>query len=151
MAGRALIFAFIALTLVVAVAVVVAISTSSGPDPIASLEDLREREVLFFDEHHIYLVYNDGDPLALSDDPQHMDGEYAEWCTSSQMFETPTHGEKFDRLGQYYSGPAMRGLDRYPLRLEGDGIFIDLEHPIQGPERGEAPISEPEGDLCVPG
>ena len=138
----------IALVVFVGVAVVFGIATTGGPEPVASLDDLREQEVLFLDKHHVFLVYNDGSPLALSDDAQHL-GDRVEFCESSQMFESPAHGETFDIRGYYYGGPAQRGLDRYPVRAEGDGIYVDLNHPIQGPERGEARPREPEGPFCL--
>lgn len=147
--GRVTIFGVVALVVVVGAGVVIGFATSGSPDPVASLNDLREREVLFLGEHNIFLVYNDGTPLALSDDPQHLEGEHTEWCESSQMFETPTHGEKFDRRGNYYAGPASKGLDRYQLRVEGHGVYVDLNQIIPGPERGEGPPSEPEGPFCV--
>src|ERR671919_1893119 len=134
--GRFLILAAIVLLGgVIAAGVIV---RSDGPDPVASLQNLREREVLFLDEHDIYLVYNDGDPLALSSDAQHV-GDDVEFCPQSQMFESPAHGEKFDIRGYYYGGPAARGLARYPVRVEGDGVFIDADRAIQGPPRGAGP------------
>lgn len=142
MTSRWLIASTTALVVAVGGAVLYGVATS-GSDPAASLEQLREEEVLFLDEHNIFLVYNEGDPLALLDDPQHLDGEHTEWCESSQLFETPTHGEKFDRRGNYYGGPAAKGLDRYPVRIEGDGLYIDLDQLIPGPERGAEKPLEP--------
>jgi Rieske Fe-S protein len=143
-----LIHAVIALVVVLGVAVVIGIATSGGPGPVASLEDLREREVLFLDQHDAFLVYNDGDPLALSDDAQHV-GDRVEFCESSQMFESPAHGEKFDIRGYYFGGPAQRGLDRFLVRVDGDGIYVELNRAIKGPERGEAPARDPKGPFCI--
>ncbi len=140
--------AFIALVVVLVVAVVIGIATTGGPNPVASLEELREEEVLLLDEHDIYLVYNDGQPLALSSDAQHV-GDDVEFCRSSQMFESPAHGEKFDIRGYYCAGPAKSGLDRYPVRVEGDGVYVDIDRPIEGPPRGAGPAREPEGRFCV--
>lgn len=152
-AGRYLIFGVIGLLVIAgAVGIGIATSDSSGAqvgDRVASMAALQEREVLFLEDHHIFLVYNDGEPLALSDDPQHLAGEYTEWCESSQMFETPTHGEKFDRRGNYFAGPAAKGLDRYTVRVDGDAIYVDLSELIPGPERGAEKPLEPEGPLCV--
>lgn len=150
MSGGVLILAVIAVIGAVAIAFLIDIATSGGPEPVASLEDLRQQEVLSLAEHNVFLVYNEGDPLALSDDPQHLEGEHTEWCESSQMFETPTHREKFDRRGYYYGGPAMKGLDRYPVRVENDAVYVDLDERISGPERGAEEPLEPEGPFCVP-
>ena len=104
--------------------------------------------MLFLKQHAVFLVYNDGDPLALHADAQHV-GDQVEFCESSRMFESPAHGEKFDIRGYYYGGPAGKGLDRYPVRIEGDGLFVDLEHPIEGPRRGAGPTLEPAGPFCI--
>lgn len=122
---------------------------TAGEDPVASLRQLQEQEVLFLEQHAAFLVYNQGDPLALSADAQHV-GDEVEFCESSQMFESPAHGEKFDIRGYYYGGPAAKGLDRYPVRIEGDGIFVDLDRPIAGPPRGAGAVMEPQGSFCVP-
>lgn len=148
-AGRGLIFATSALIVVVGGAFLFGIASSNGPDPVASLEQLREREVLFLDEHNVFLVYNEGELLALSGDPQHLEGEHTEWCESSRMFETPTHGEKFDRRGNYYAGPATKGLDRYPTRVEGDSIYVDLDQFTPGPARDSERVLEPDGPFCI--
>lgn len=148
MAGRWLIYTTATLIAVVSIAILIA--TTVGPYAEASLETLREERVIFLEEHHIFLVYNDGDPLALSDDAQHLDGEHTEWCERSQLFQTPTHGETFDRRGYYYSGPASKGLDRYPVEIDGDQIRIDLDPDfiIPGPERGAVEPLPPVGALC---
>ncbi|MDQ3646399.1 MAG: Rieske 2Fe-2S domain-containing protein [Actinomycetota bacterium] len=154
MAGRFLIFGVIGLVLIGGTAIAIGIATSDSSDvragdPVASMDVLQEREVLFLEDHHVFLVLNEGEPLALSDDPQHLEGEHTEWCESSQMFETPTHGEKFDRRGNYYGGPAAKGLDRYAVRVDGDAIYLDLDKVIPGPERGAEKPLEPEGPFCV--
>ena len=152
MAGRTLLFATTGLVLVLSAAIIFGlVSSSRGDGPVVTLDELRDSGVLFVEDEHAFLVYNDGNPLALSDDAQHLDGEHALWCESSQMFETPTHGEKFDSLGYYYAGPAQRGLDRFPLRLQGDAIYVDFAERVPGPERGSGPSFEPQGDFCVPG
>ena len=91
--GSKLVWAIGLLTLVMIVGMLISIATSGTEDgPLASLEHLEDDGVIYIEDEHLFLVYDDGDVLALSDDPQHMDGEHTEWCESSQMFETPTHG-----------------------------------------------------------
>lgn len=138
------------LVLMVLLASIVAIANSGDKNgPLASLSGLRDKQVIEVEEEDLFLVYNDGEPLALSDDPQHLEGEHTEWCESSQMFETPAHGEKFDRRGIYFAGPARQGLDRYPVRVEGDQIYVDTDQVIAGPHRGAEEPIEPEGPFCV--
>ena len=148
--GSKLVLAFGTLALVGLVIATVSFFSSGDEDgAVASLTSLEEQGVIHFEEEHIFLVFNEGEPLALSDDPQHLAGEYVEWCESSQMFEAPTHGEKFDRLGNYYAGPAARGLARYPVAVQGGGVYVDLDTVIPGPERDAAEALEPEGPFCT--
>lgn len=114
-----------------------------------ALEALEERRVIYLEDEHVFLVFNHGKPLALSDDAQHI-GDRVEFCESSQMFESAAHGEKFDLCGYYYGGPGRRGLDRYPVRIEGDAVNVDLYEPIPGPGRGDPPALGPAGPLCFP-
>src|SRR5688500_10225454 len=104
-------------------AAIYGIATTHSPDDgelELSLADVETAGVLQIDRAvDIYVVYNDGDPVALSADAQHV-GDAVVFCESSQLFESPAHGEKFDILGYYYGGPAARGLARFPVRVEGD-------------------------------
>lgn len=151
MLGRWLIVATVVLGTLGAAALLYGLATSGSatPDAIASLDRLEEERVIYLEDDHVFLVFNDGDPLALADDAQHL-GDRVEFCESSQMFESPAHGEKFDIEGSYYGGPARSGLDRYRVRIEGDGVYVDLDELIPGRER-DAPVREPAGPLCVPG
>ncbi len=148
MSGRRFVLIFLALALLVGSAFVIGIVQTAPGAPIASMEDLRENNVLFLEEHDIFLVYNGGRPLALSSDAQHL-GDTVEFCESSQMFESPAHGEKFDIRGFYYAGPAMNGLDRYPIRVQADAIYVEVDQVIAGPQRGRGPAREPAGPFCT--
>lgn len=134
-------------------AAIYGIATTHGPDEgeiEVALADVEAAGVLQIDRAvDVYVVYNRGDPVALSADAQHV-GDMVVFCESSQLFESPAHGEKFDMLGYYYAGPGARGLTRFPTRVEGDQLFIDTDHPTEGPERGAGPPREPQGPFCVP-
>ena len=47
------------------------------------------------------------------------------WCESSQWFECPCHGSKYNRVGEKKGGPAPRGLDRFVLEVSGGQITVD--------------------------
>jgi Rieske Fe-S protein len=150
MVGRSLVVGALALVALLAAALLFGVSRSNtAEDPVVSLAELEDREVIYLEDEEIFVVYNDGEPLALSDDAQHV-GDKVEFCLLSRMFEAPAHGEKFDIRGYYFGGPAERGLDRYPVRVSGDGVTIDDDEPITGPARGSVKPLEPEGDFCVP-
>ena len=70
------------------------------------------------------------------------------FCESSGRFECPCHGSIYDLAGEYITGPAPRGMDRYEVTLDGDNVVVDtsvaegrpgprrqaLPHAAQGPE-----------------
>jgi cytochrome b6-f complex iron-sulfur subunit len=72
------------------------------------------------------------------------------WCDSSQWFECPCHGSKYNRVGEKRGGPAPRGLDRYPLEVTGGNIIVDLGNLQIGPPIGTDTTGQsPEGAPCV--
>lgn len=72
------------------------------------------------------------------------------WCPSSQWFECPCHGSKYNRVGEKRGGPAPRGLDRFPVEIAGGSVTIDTGQRITGPEIGTNTTGqEPEGPHCV--
>ena len=73
------------------------------------------------------------------------------FCQSSQWFECPCHGSKYNEAGEYQLGPAPRGMDRFKIEISSDGtVSIDTSVPILGPPRGTDTINEPpQGSFCV--
>lgn len=73
------------------------------------------------------------------------------WCQSSQWFECPCHGSRYNRYGEWVGGPAPRGLDRYASFIDEDGQFIvDLSNFLTGPARTANVLEQPqEGPSCV--
>lgn len=74
-------------------------------------------------------------------------------CDTSMLFECPCHGSKYQLTGEYFAGPAPRGLDRFPIAIEGDSVMVDTGSLQTGPPRGTATwerFSEPVGAFCVP-
>jgi len=87
--------------------------------------------------------------VALSQKCPHL-GCRVPWCDTSQWFECPCHGSKYNRVGEKRGGPAPRGMDRYPILLDGDRVSIDTGALIPGPEIGiNTTGQEPEGPHCV--
>ncbi|MCU1449420.1 MAG: Rieske Fe-S protein [Acidimicrobiales bacterium] len=73
------------------------------------------------------------------------------WCQSSQWFECPCHGSKYNAVGEKRGGPAPRGLDRWPVFISGDSVTIDTSgNAIQGPPIGTNTTGQgAEGPFCV--
>ena len=73
------------------------------------------------------------------------------FCGSSQWFECPCHGSKYNRAGEYEAGPAPTGLQHFPITVEGGNVMV-LTDPGEAisPPRGTNTIHQnPEGPLCV--
>jgi cytochrome b6-f complex iron-sulfur subunit len=73
------------------------------------------------------------------------------WCETSQWFECPCHGSKYNRVGEKRGGPAPRGLDRWPLEVSGGGIVVDTSGTaVTGPPIGTNTTGQSaEGAPCV--
>ena len=72
------------------------------------------------------------------------------WCTTSQWFECPCHGSKYNRVGEKTGGPAPRGLDRFGVAIEGGVVVVDTQKVVQGPPIGvDTTGQQPEGPFCA--
>jgi cytochrome b6-f complex iron-sulfur subunit len=73
------------------------------------------------------------------------------WCQSSQWFECPCHGSRYNRYGEWTAGPAPRGLDRFPSTVSEDGVFVvDFTTLLTGTARTANALEQsPEGPACV--
>jgi cytochrome b6-f complex iron-sulfur subunit len=72
------------------------------------------------------------------------------WCQTSQWFECPCHGSKYNRVGEKKGGPAPRGLDQFPIEVAGDQVSINTGLVVQGLAIGvETTGQEAEGPSCV--
>ena len=72
-------------------------------------------------------------------------------CASSQWFECPCHGSKYNRVGEKRGGPAPRGMDRFGTLVDPKGNFVvDTGAKFQGPPIGTNTTGqEAEGPNCI--
>ncbi len=72
-------------------------------------------------------------------------------CVTSQWFECPCHGSKYNQVGEKRSGPAPRGMDRFATEITADGsLVVDTGSIIQGPPIGTNTTGqEAEGPACI--
>jgi cytochrome b6-f complex iron-sulfur subunit len=122
----------------------------------------------YFSEGRFYLVYYEGDGdsavyLATGAKEAKMQALYRKcvhlgcsppFCNTSYLFECPCHGSKYRLTGEYFGGPAPRGLDRFPIAIEGGKVVVDTGSLQVGPPRGTdtwPKYSQPVGPLCIPG
>lgn len=143
------------LALVVGLATWVAVERLSGPaapegwTQVASLNDVQSAGVLRAQDVDVFLVHQAAEDkiLALSAiDPRNQPIAY---CETSGWFQDVNHGSQFDRLGRYGLGPAPRGLDRFPVLILGDDVYVDKSQTIPGPARYEPKADRPAGRFCA--
>jgi cytochrome b6-f complex iron-sulfur subunit len=73
-------------------------------------------------------------------------------CDSSQWFECPCHGSRYNQVGEKRGGPAPRGMDRFAMSVDGGVFTADTGARIQGPPIGTNTTGqEPEGPSCLSG
>lgn len=73
------------------------------------------------------------------------------WCQTSQWFECPCHGSKYNKWGEWQDGPAPRGLDRFPAEINDAGnLVVNTGILITGPSRTADVLQQPpEGPNCI--
>lgn len=73
------------------------------------------------------------------------------WCSTSQWWECPCHGSQYNRWGEWMSGPAARGLDRFRVEVADDGtLLLDTSEIVTGPSRAAQALQQPpEGPHCT--
>jgi cytochrome b6-f complex iron-sulfur subunit len=71
------------------------------------------------------------------------------FCDSSQWFECPCHGSKYNHVGEKRGGPAPRGMDRFPIDVS-DSITVKTGDLVIGPPIGTDTTGQgAEGAPCV--
>lgn len=71
-------------------------------------------------------------------------------CLSSQGFECPCHGSKYNFHGEYFAGPAPRNMDRFGVDVNDSGdLIVDTGTVIQTARATTKTIEYPQGPQCV--
>ena len=71
-------------------------------------------------------------------------------CVSSQGFECPCHGSKYNIHGEYEAGPAPRNLDRFGVSVSDSGDFIiETGNIVQTARSKTKTAPYPQGPFCV--
>lgn len=93
----------------------------------------------------IWLSNTDRGVVALYNVCVHLGCLY-QWQTSTNRFECPCHGSKYQRDGTYIEGPAPRSLDRFPIHVyDSSGKEIAKSNKDGDP----VPISDPNAEIVV--
>jgi cytochrome b6-f complex iron-sulfur subunit len=71
------------------------------------------------------------------------------WCATSQGFECPCHGSKYDSVGEYFAGPAPRNLDRFEIEVKDDRLIIKTGAIVETPRAPVRSVAYPQGPSCI--
>src|SRR5210317_590316 len=71
------------------------------------------------------------------------------WCNSSQGFECPCHGSKYNMIGEYFAGPAPRNADRFNVSNVNGRFIIDTGTIIESPRAPGMTVKYPQGLSCI--
>jgi 3-phenylpropionate/trans-cinnamate dioxygenase ferredoxin component len=94
--------------------------------PLADLEEDSAKRVEL-DGVPICLVRSEGEVHAVSDICSHADVSLAEGEVDGLTIECWLHGSRFDLVSGRPTGlPATRPVPVYPVKIEGDDIYVSL-------------------------
>lgn len=80
----------------------------------------------------VALVLTGGEVFAIRDECSHQRVMLSHGVVEDCTLECFAHGSRFDlRTGEPLDLPAVRPVPVYPVRLAGDDVLVDLDHPIQ--------------------
>ena len=117
--------------------------------PVSDYE--KEGTVQYFLNGRFYITQYQGGLRALYQKCPHL-GCRVPFCQSAAQFQCPCHGSIYNIIGEYLHGPAPRGMDRFPIRIEQDRVVVDTSSPVEGPPRGIVTgPSTAAGPSCVTG
>jgi Rieske Fe-S protein len=120
-------------------------SNESTEVAIGTVEEIEARQIVYLEQHRLYVVATEDGFVALSDDSRHV-GDRVLFCRSDGTFSSPAHGERFDPHGLYMGGPASGDLDRYALTVRGGQVFVNLAD-LELPDRSFSSYL-PVGNRC---
>jgi cytochrome b6-f complex iron-sulfur subunit len=105
--------------------------------------------VRYFMDGRFYVTSANGGLVALFQKCPHL-GCRVPFCESSGRFECPCHGSIYNIRGEYIGGPAPRGMDRFPIRIQGGSVMVDTGKTVEGPPRGIRTVpGAAKGPSCV--
>ncbi len=71
-------------------------------------------------------------------------------CLSSQGFECPCHGSKYNFHGEYVDGPAPRNMDRFAVEINDNGdLVVQTGQVLETSRATIKTIAYPQGPSCV--
>ena len=78
-------------------------------------------------DRRLLIVNIDGRFYAADDTCTHEDASLSKGALKGDLVRCPLHGSRFNlRTGEVLEEPAEENLRTYPVRVEGDEIWVDL-------------------------
>lgn len=71
------------------------------------------------------------------------------WCETSQGFECPCHGSKYNYAGEYEAGPAPRNLDRFEVFDQNGRMIVKTGTIFQTARAIAKTVPYPQGPSCI--
>jgi cytochrome b6-f complex iron-sulfur subunit len=105
---------------------------------------LKQGSVTYSLNGRFYVTQYQGGLRALYQKCPHL-GCRVPWVAAAEEFRCPCHGSIYNLIGEYESGPAPRGMDRFPISIENGHVMVDTSAPVEGPPRGTHEGPQPGG------
>ena len=108
--------------------------------PVANLAELPagSRQRVRVDGHSLLLFHVDGAVHAVADSCPHAGAWLGGGKLDGCWLRCPAHGMTFDVRTGRMRGNAGLALRAYPVRVEGDAVWVDLADPAPGGTPGAA-------------
>ncbi len=111
---------------------------------------LEEGTVKYSLNGRFYVTQSQGGLRALYQKCPHL-GCKVPWNEATGEFKCPCHGSVYNLIGEYESGPAPRGMDRFPITIENDHVMVDTAAFVEGPPPGTHETTPPDGSTPTGG
>lgn len=110
-------------------------TAEGGVIKLAPPEAYGDQTVTYVQAGRLYITRVNQELFAITQKCPHL-GCRVPYCEASGRFECPCHGSVFNLAGEWMSGPAPHGMDRYPIRIESGRVEVDTSEPMPGPPLG---------------
>jgi 3-phenylpropionate/trans-cinnamate dioxygenase ferredoxin subunit len=83
----------------------------------------------------VAVVRSDGELYAIDDTCSHEEVSLSEGEVEDGEIECWLHGSRFDlATGRPTGLPATRPIAVYPVKIDGDDVLVDVNHPLNAPD-----------------
>lgn len=121
------------------------VEAQSGKEPqvsVGMVNEFRVNQPAHFADQHFWLVRRQSSAFVALYDVDPQDGCTVPWRPDFEFmgykgwFRNPCHAQTYDIDGRCFSGPCLRGLDRFPVTVPDGRVLVDTAHRIPGPSLG---------------